>query len=106
MWLSSRSGECPYCFGVVPAQVVRLRGSFECPCCGKALKVHGLYVLLMKLMALLIGLLIAREAGCESVLIVLCRTNNLPISGHSSLESIRRPQETDIGSVVACGYYT
>ncbi len=67
--LYSRDGECPYCGGVVPAQVVRLRASFECPSCGKALKVHGIYELLVRLIAVVIGLFIAREIGLESILL-------------------------------------
>ncbi len=65
--LYSRDGECPYCGGVVPPGFVMLRGSFECPCCGKDLKVHGIYALAVRLIAVVIGLLIAREVGLESI---------------------------------------
>ena len=67
--LYSRDGECPYCGGVVPPGFVMLRGSFECTCCGKDLKVHGIYELVIRLIAVVIGLLIARAAGCEGILL-------------------------------------
>ena len=67
--LYSRNGECPYCGSVVPAHVVRLHTPFECPCCGKALKVHGIYELLIRLIAVVIGLFVAREIGLESILL-------------------------------------
>src|SRR4029077_2953136 len=58
-----------FCGGDVPAEIVRLRGSFDCPRCRKALKVHGTYELVIRLIALAVGFLVARGAGFESVLL-------------------------------------
>ena len=65
----SRTCECPLCRGDVPAEIIKFRGSFDCPCCGKALKVHGTYELVIMLIAVAVGFLVARGAGFENVLL-------------------------------------
>ena len=62
-----RASICPHCGGPVPLQIVRLRESFDCPSCGKALKVHGIYELVVKLTAAAIGFLLAYMLGFESL---------------------------------------
>lgn len=62
-----RASICPLCGGSVPLQIVRLRESFDCPSCGKALKVHGIYEFVVKLTALAIGFLLARMLGFENL---------------------------------------
>jgi len=65
--INFRAGTCPLCGGPVPLQIVRLRESFDCPCCGKALKVHGIYELVVKLTAVAIGFLLARMLGFDNL---------------------------------------
>jgi len=67
--LYSQPCKCPVCDWDVPAEIVRLRGSFDCPSCGKALKVHGIHELVMRLIAVALGFLLARRAGFESLLL-------------------------------------
>jgi hypothetical protein len=64
-----RNCKCPLCNGDVPAEIIRLRGPFDCPCCGKALKVNGIHELVIRLIALAAGFLLARGAGFESLLL-------------------------------------
>jgi uncharacterized paraquat-inducible protein A len=58
--------ECPLCGRRVPAEIVRLRGPFYCPSCGKALKISKTYEVAVRLIALAIGLLLALAARLES----------------------------------------
>jgi len=53
---------CPLCGADVPAEIIALHGSFDCPCCRKPLKISGLYELIVKLTAVVIGFLLARGA--------------------------------------------
>ena len=48
-----------YCFCDV--QILKLRGSFDCPGCGKALEVNGTYSVVIDCMVL--GFLLARGCG-------------------------------------------
>ena len=68
--VGSLGGECPRCKSSVPTGIIRLRGSFECPCCGNRLKVHRVYELAVRLIAVTIGLIVARAMGFESILMV------------------------------------
>jgi uncharacterized paraquat-inducible protein A len=67
--MHSRVGTCPLCNGAVPLQIVSLGRPFDCPSCGKALKVHGIHALVIRLVAVAIGFLLARAAGFESFLL-------------------------------------
>ena len=59
--------KCPLCDGDVSLLIVTLRASFDCPCCGKALKVHGTQQLVIRLTAMALGFLLARGVGLESI---------------------------------------
>jgi hypothetical protein len=65
---NSRAGECPYCKSSVPAEIIKLHGTFDCLRCGKALKVPGIHELAIRLIAVAIAFLLARGAGFEGVL--------------------------------------
>jgi len=67
--IHSRAGTCPLCNGAIPFQIVSLRRPFGCPSCGKALKVRGIHELVIRLIALVIGFLLARGAGFECLLL-------------------------------------
>jgi hypothetical protein len=63
----SRAGKCPFCDAAVPLRIVRVHGSFDCPCCGQALKVHRIHKLVIQLAAVALGFLLASEAGAEGL---------------------------------------
>jgi len=63
----SRAGKCPFCDAAVPPNIVRLHGSFDCHCCGKALVVHGIHELVIKLTAVALGFLVAGGAGAKGL---------------------------------------
>ena len=65
-----RTGECPWCKNTVPTGTIKLGGSFECPRCGKTLKVHKINGLATRLVSLVIGLIVARAMGFEGALMV------------------------------------
>jgi uncharacterized paraquat-inducible protein A len=65
----SRTSRCPLCSAAVPLQVVSLRRSFDCPSCGKSLKVPGGHELVIRLIAVALGFLVARGLGFESLLL-------------------------------------
>jgi hypothetical protein len=60
--------ECPICAGDVPMEIIMLRTPFDCPCCGKALKVSGGYELAIRLIALAVGFLLALGTGLDGLL--------------------------------------
>ena len=67
--MQSPTSTCPLCSGGVPLQIVSLRRSFDCPSCGKSLKVPGGHELVIRLMAVALGFLAARGLGFESLLL-------------------------------------
>ncbi len=65
------SGECPFCRGNVPPEIIRLRATFSCPHCGNILKVSGVYEIVIRLTAIAIGFVIAGMVGFDG-LILFC----------------------------------
>jgi hypothetical protein len=65
----SRTSTCPLCSSDVPLQIVSLRRSFDCPSCGKSLKVPGGHEFVIRLIAAVLGFLVARGLGFESLLL-------------------------------------
>lgn len=65
----SRTSTCPICSGAVPLQIVSLGRSFDCPSCGKSLKVPGPHELVIRMTAVVLGFLTARGLGFESLLL-------------------------------------
>ena len=63
----SRTIRCPLCRGAVPPQIVTLRGSFNCPSCGKSLKIPGGHELIIRLIGVAFGFLVAYRLGLESL---------------------------------------
>jgi hypothetical protein len=61
--------ECPVCGGDVPTEIVRLRGTFDCPICSKPLRVSKIHALVIRLTAVAVGFLLARGAGFEGLLL-------------------------------------
>lgn len=64
-----RTSTCPLCRGAVALQVVSLRRSFDCPSCGKSLKVPGGLELGIRLIAVALGFFVAWALGFQSILL-------------------------------------
>ena len=62
-----RTSTCPLCNSAVPLQSIPLRATFDCPSCGKGLKVGRPHELAIRLIAVALGLLLARTVGLEGV---------------------------------------
>jgi hypothetical protein len=67
--VTSMPGGCPFCAGIVPSDIVVLRATFQCPSCGKALKVNASYEWLVRLLAVASGFTIAYAAGFRGPLL-------------------------------------
>lgn len=64
-----RTSICPLCGGAVSLQIISLRRSFDCPSCRQALRVPKSHELTIRILALVLGFVVARGIGFESLLV-------------------------------------
>jgi hypothetical protein len=59
---------CPLCGELLPpGTLIRLRGRFDCPCCGQALQIPFVYEVCVKATALALAFIVAHSLGTDSI---------------------------------------
>ena len=63
--LRSWSCKCPLCGGPVPAEIIKLHAPFDCPHCGRALQLHRLHEIAVKLLGLSCAFFLVHAVGAD-----------------------------------------
>jgi predicted RNA-binding Zn-ribbon protein involved in translation (DUF1610 family) len=64
-----RVSTCPLCGGFVPLEAISFRGDFDCPTCGKALRIRRNYEVAVRVACGVLGFLLAAGVGFRGLLL-------------------------------------